>query len=226
MRSRSAVLTAVMTTVAGAGSLSTASAAASEIQVDRPCYADPSARADTVRLSGRGFTPNASFEVRLDGARLAGGGGRADGRGDVAGSFAAPVVRGAGRRTFRLAVREGDHAAQTTFTVSHLSASFAPSTGPLRTLAVRFSIFGFGLAGEAHPPVYVHYVHHALGLARTVRLGVGGGACGSLRTQRRRLFAFKARRGPWRLQFDTRRRYTRGTAGSPFLYATIGVTVL
>jgi hypothetical protein len=74
--------------------------------------------------------------------------------------------------------------------------------------------------------VYLHYVRPNGKLKRTVRLGRAQGVCGEIaRTSRRKLFPFRAERGTWHLQFDTRKRYRRGKLGVNFLYYTIGVTI-
>ena len=229
MRLSALAAAAVLMTTAGLGLAGAASAAAATIQVDRPCYADPSDRADTVQLSGTGFTPGAGYQVTLDGQPLAGGSGQVDAAGNMAGRFVAPSVATASRlahqHTFRLGVREGDNAPETTLTVSRLYASFKPTTGALSTLSVRFSLYGFGLLGARRAPVYVHYVGPSGHLARSVRLGTATRACGFLRTPRRRLFGFRPRAGAWRLQFDTRKSYTRAGPGSKFLFYTVPVTV-
>jgi hypothetical protein len=98
-------------------------------------------------------------------------------------------------------------------------ADFAPSRGNPQRLRVRFSMWRFG-AGRT---VYLHYVGPNRHLKRTVRLGVAGGRCGSLRTGYRRLFPFAARSGTWRLRFDIRRTY-RAKATAP--YVTLAVSVL
>lgn len=224
-----AAATALATTV-GLGALGTATAAAAAtIEVDRPCFADPTDRADTVRVSGSGFTPGATYQVTLDGQALAGGTGRIDAAGAMSGRFVAPTVATASpiahQHAFRLGVREGANAPETTLHVSRLYASFRPTTGALRTLSVRFSVYGFALLGRRHPPVYVHYVSPRGRLARSVRLGRTTQACGFLRTARRRLFPFSPLPGGWRLQFDTRRRYTPATRRSHFLFYTARVNV-
>lgn len=226
MRSWSAAV--LVTLLAMAGSAATASAA--EIGVGRPCFADPADRKDVVRLAGSGFDPNAAYQVTLDGQPLPGGNGTTDAAGNLSGRFVAPGVRSVSRsarqHTFRLGVQQGANRPETTFTVSRLLASFRPATGDPRSLRVRFSLYGFGLQGSGEaPPVYVHYVGPTGRLARTVRLGNPGQACGFLRTKRRRLFAFSPRAGKWRLQFDLRRRYTRGTSRSSFLHYTVRVGV-
>ena len=228
MRSRSvAFLASVLTLLALADGAAAASAA--EIRVNRACFADPADREDTVQLSGSGFTPNAAYQVTLDGQPLTGGNGRTDAAGNVSGQFVAPSVgtvsRSARQHRFRLSVQEGANAPSTSFTVSRLFASFRPATGNPTTLRVRFSLYGFSLQGDARPPAYLHYVGPSGRVARTTRLGIATPPCGFLRTRRRRLFGFTPRRGAWRLQFDARKRYTRGTARSSFLFYTVGVNV-
>lgn len=225
-RPRAHALGVALATACAASSLAAATAGAAEIQVGRACYSDPADRADLVRLSGRGFTPGAPYQVTLDDRVLEGGGGTANADGTVAGSFTAPSApRVAGRRSFRLDVRQGAVKASTTFAVSRLRASFTPSSGPTRRLRVRFAVDGFALQGAVRPWVYVHYVKAGGRLAHTMRLGRAGGPCGTLHSARRRLFGFPARAGSWRLQFDTRKAYVRGTTRSSFLFITLGVTV-
>lgn len=225
MRSRS--VTFLTTLVAFGAGVTEASGA--EIRVNRSCFADPVDREDTIQLTGSGFTPNAGYQVTLDGQPLTGGNGRTDAAGNMSGRFVAPgvatVSRAARQHRFRLSVQEGANQPVTTFTVSRLFASFRPATGNPTTLRVRFSLYGFSLQGDTRPPVYVHYVGPSGRVARTTRLGSAAQACGFLRTKRRRLFGFTPRRGAWRLQFDTRRRYTRGTRRSSFLFYTVGVNV-
>jgi hypothetical protein len=225
MRSRSFAFLVLLFALCGG----VAQASAAEIRVDRACYADPTDRADTVRLTGTDFTPNAAYQVTLDGQPLTGGNGRTDAAGNLSGKFVAPgvgsVSRIARQHRFRLGVQEGTNQPVVIFTVSRLSASFRPSTGNPSTLRVRFSLYGFSLQGENRPPVYVHYVNPSGRVSRTTRLGTTTQACGFLRTNRRRLFGFTPRRGAWRLQFDTRKRYARGTPRSSFLFYTVGVKV-
>jgi hypothetical protein len=218
---------ALVTTIALGAAAQDARAA--EVTVDRACFADPADRRDVVQLSGSGFAPDADYQVTLDGQPLTGGTGRTDAAGNLAGRFVAPgvgtVSRIARQHTFRLGVQQGPNRPETRFTVSRLFASFKPTAGDPAALRVRFSLYGFSLQGIATPPVYLHYVGPSGRVARTVRLGTAAQDCGFLRTGRRRLFGFTPRAGSWRLQFDTRRRYTRGTSRSSFLFYTVRVRV-
>jgi hypothetical protein len=197
------------------------------ITVDRPCYAGPPQRSDTVRLSGSGFTPNTPYQVTLDGRPLTDGTGTTDAAGNLAGSFPAPAPdAGMRERAYVLAVQEGGNAAAATFSVARLLAGFTPSTGDPARMRVRFALVGFGLSGRLAPPVYLHYVRPDGRALHTVRLGTGEGPCGSLAPAlRRRLFPFRATAGTWRLQFDTAKRYRRGTPRSTFLFYTVAVKV-
>ena len=207
-----------------------ATAGAAEISVNRACFADPLERADTVVLTGAGFDAGAPYQVVLDGQPLAGGGGTVRPDGTLGGSFTAPSVEvgseEAVQHEFELGVQQGANEPVTAFTVSRLLATFSPRSGNPRTLRVRFSVHGTGLAGASAPPVYLHYIDPRGRLARTVALGRAGGPCGSLRTAPRRLFPFEVRRtGSWRLQFDSRPGFTPGREGSSFLFFTVPVRV-
>ncbi|MCW3039671.1 MAG: hypothetical protein JWM31_1576 [Solirubrobacterales bacterium] len=224
MRSRLIVFLPVLVLL---GTVPSAASAAS-IAVDRACYADPGQRKDTVRLTGAGFTPSAQYQVTLDGQPLTGGTGTTDAAGNLSGSFTAPqLAAGVHEHAYTLGVQEGPNAPSARFTVSTLLADFTPPSGDPKTLRVRFSVFGFGLSGIAAPAVYVHYVRPDTGrVQQTIRLGTGTGACGSVRqTKKRRLFPFAARKGTWRLQFDSSRTYRKGTSKSPFLFFAVAVKV-
>jgi hypothetical protein len=203
-------------------------AAAATISVDRACYADPGQRKDTVILTGSGFTPNAQYQVTLDGRPLTGGTGTTDGAGNLSGTFTSPELAGGTRaHRYTLGVQEGANAPTATFQVSRLLADFTPAAGDPQSLKVRFEVFGFGLSGVAAPPIYLHYVRPGSGkVERTIRLGTGKGVCGTIpRTARHRLFPFPARRGTWRLQFDTSKTYVPGTKKSTFLFFTVAVRI-
>jgi hypothetical protein len=218
---------AVAVTAAAALAAGAASAGAATIQVDRGCYADPSQRRDTVTLTGTGFTPNTAYQVTLDGQPLAGGTGTTDATGAVNGTFVAPsLAKGATDHRYTIGVQEGANAPTAFFRVTQLFADFRPSKGDPKTLKVRFSLFGFTLQGVDHPTVYLHYIRPNGKLKKTYKIGVARGACGTIRkSSRRRLFPFHAERGRWRLQFDTSRRFHRGTSKSSFLFYTVGVDV-
>jgi len=223
-------LPTVLAATAAALTTTAATASAAQIALDRACYADPGQRKDTIALTGSGFTPNAPFQLTLDGQALPNGTGMTDAAGALAANLAAPsladyVPKTERQHTFMLGVQEGTTSQTVPFTVSKLLASFAPASGNPKTLKVRFSLSGFALSGAVNPATYVHYVRPNGKLKKTYRLGTAQGPCGALRTSRRRLFPFRAERGGWKLQFDTAAKYTRGTSSSTFLFYTVGVTV-
>lgn len=205
-----------------------AAAPAAQIAVDHVCYADPGQRADTVALTGSGFVPNAPYALTIDGRPVATG--TADPTGALSHPLTVPsldgtVGRGTLHHTFTVAAQDGTSTATAALSVSKLFATFKPAAGNPKTLKVRFSLYGFSLAGRQSPPIYVHYVRPDGRVKQTFRLGVGRGPCGSMRSSLRRLFPFRTSRGAWKLQFDTSKRYRRGTPKSTFLFYTLGVTI-
>jgi hypothetical protein len=198
-------------------------ARAAQVATDRSCYLESTQT--KVTMSGNGFTPGATYQVLLDGQPLPNGTGTVDASGNVSGTFTPPALSGDKEATHKLTVQEGANSAESAFSVTRFLADFTPGAGNPATLRVRFQVFGFGLA-SANQPVYVHYVRPNGKLKRTVKLGTARGTCGKIeRTARRRLFPFRAERGGWKLQFDTSKRYRKGTSSSEFLFYTLGVRV-
>jgi hypothetical protein len=182
-----------------------ATASAATVQTDLRCYlADRQ-----VKLTGEGFSPGARYTVVRDGQPLGEGKVGADGK--VAGSLSSGQLdAGVAERSVDVSISDGTNEASTRFRLSAFRALFTPSRGDPRRLRVRFSVFGFG---SPNLPVYLHYVDPDGRLERTIRLGETEGDCGRLsRSRQRRLFPFRAERGEWRLQFDTRRAYRPGSA--------------
>jgi hypothetical protein len=206
--------------VAVPGLAAPASAPAAEVALTRPCYLQGA----QAGLTGSGFAPNAPLTIARDGTPI--GTATTDALGAMAVSFPTPrLTPPRKQRAHRLTVSDGMTTAITTLRVSAFDADFRPGTGNPATLRVRFSLAGFALLDSA-PSVYVHYVRPNGRLRRTVRLGRARGACGHIsRTARRKLFPFRAERGTWRLQFDTRRTYSRGTGSSDFLFFVQRVSV-
>jgi hypothetical protein len=242
MRYRPAALAACLLITAAAPAVAPGGAsAAPAIRVDRPCYADPSLREDRVHLSGSGFTPQATYQVTLDGRELPGGTGQVGATGRIDGSFAAPDLsmlgKGVGEHVYELGVHQvaepgADQveapviSAATQFGVSRLSVAFRPARGDPGSLRVTYRMQGFSLGGRVTPSVYVHWIAPDGRLRRTARVGTALGPCGEIRAStRRRLFPFQPERGRWRLQFDTSRHFRKGHGHSGFLYYAIPVAV-
>jgi hypothetical protein len=202
-------------------------ASAAQIQTDEACYQEPTkASTGTVAVTGNGFEPNQPYQVTVDGQALPNGTGTTDAAGGIAGSFPTPELPGNGVHGFTLGIVQGANTPTTSFSVTPFLADFTPGSGNPKTLRVRFKVFGFGLV-TPNPVVYLHYVRPGGKLKRTIRIGKAQGVCGEIkRTSRKKLFPFHAQRGKWKLQFDTRKRYRKGVAGSSnFLFYTVGVTI-
>ncbi len=202
-----------------------AAAQAAEIHTDRDCYLQT--EKTTVSVQATGFAAGVPATVTLDGEPLAGGSAMIGGDGTLTGAFNPPALaRREVQQTYTLSVDAGGQQAMTRFTVTRFRATFSPSRGDPAKLRVRFAAYGFGL-DQPGRRIYVHYVAPGGKLRKTVALGHARGQCGSIpRTAKRRLFPFaNPRHGKWRLQFDTSRRYVKGTRTSPFLFYTVGVRV-
>jgi len=212
-----------------------AAQAVPQIQVDRDCYLDTvidgSRVATPVALSGNGFTPNAEFQVNLDGTPLPNGTGTMDGLGALSGKFTATPLATLNRRQKQWTVRvdEGANTATTTFFTSDIFADFTPASGNPAKLKVNWVANGFKLAQadtSVNPSVYLHYIRPNRKRKVTVKLGTATGPCGELKkTKKRKLFPFKAERGLWQLQVDTNKKFKRGTSKSTFTYYTVGVRI-
>jgi hypothetical protein len=226
MRTLLTSITAVVATMA----IMPAVASAATLTVDRPCYADASQRQDLVSYSGSGFVAGQPFTVTLDGKPLAGGSGTVDPSGNVAGSFVAPALKTVSKvareHLFTLGVNDGTNAATVGFSVAKLYADFLPAQGNPKTLKVAFRLYGFALQGTPNPEIYLHYVRPDGKVQKTYALGHGRGNCGSRpKTAQRRLFGFKPVHGSWTLQFDTSKKFKRGTKAGKFLFYTVPVSV-
>jgi hypothetical protein len=174
------------------------------ITTDRGCYVVGQA----VQLSGSGFAPYRSYVVTIDGVYL---GSRYT---DGTGSFSVPLhpgglPAGAAEHYDPVDVTDGTTSAQTNFTVTRRAGfRVANVTGGVRSLSGRFVVWGFSLNGDTKP-IYLHYVAPSGKVRKTVSLGTTRGACGYLRTARRRVFPFKVSAGKWVLQMDTQQTYSR-----------------
>jgi hypothetical protein len=178
------------------------------ITTDRGCYVV----GQTVQLSGSGFAPYRSYVVTIDGVYL---GSRTT---DSTGSFSVPLhpgglPAGAAEHYDPVEVTDGSTSAQTNFTLTRRAGfRIANVAGGVHNLTGRFVIWGFSMNGTTKP-IYVHYVSPRGKLRKTVALGTTRGACGYLRTPRRRLFPLAVVAGTWTLQVDTQQTYSRLAPG-------------
>ncbi len=199
-----------------------ASAQAAQIRVDRGCY--PGTDTVPVKVTGEGYVGGEPFMVLIDGGVVSSG--TADAAGNVAFEMTAPPPPERGKQAYdagyKLEIKQGPVTSSTQFRTAQVFSDFNPGTGDLATLRVRFSAFGFGLAtppGGKQPEIFVHYIDPKGKARKTISLGRGNGPCGSIRrTAKRRLFPFRPSDGTWALQFDTQRRYVKGTPRSRFVW--------
>jgi hypothetical protein len=164
-----------------------------------PCYLPD----QSVAVSGSGFTPGHAYTVSLDRAGIGGGTVRPDGT--LSGTLSSGALpRGVTTVRHELGADDGQLRGSASFEVSAFSAGFIPKSGDPRTLKVRYSVHGLGVAAPAGTYIWLHYLSPGGHLRKTVAIGRTSYPCGSLRISRRhRLFPFHvAPRGRWRLQFD------------------------
>lgn len=204
-------------------------AGAAQVKVDRACY--PGTDTAPVKVSADGFTPGEAYTLLLNGGVMTAG--TVGPGGAVNLDLSAPAPPDRGKRAYdadvKLEIRQGALSASTTFRTALVFSDFNPGSGDPRKLRVRFSAFGFGIAtapGAQQPEIFVHYVSPKGKLKKTVSLGRGLGACGSIRSSaRKRLFPFKPVNGRWTLQFDARRGYTKGKPTSRFPWDSLTLDV-
>jgi hypothetical protein len=206
-----------------------AAAHAAEVKVDRACY--PGTGAVPVKVNAGGFTPGGTYTLLLNGGVTSSG--SADAAGNINLELDAPPPPETGKRAYdaeyKLEIRQGSLIASTAFRTAQVFSDFNPGSGDPLKLRVRFSAFGFGVAtapGAAQPEIFVHYVSPKGRLKKTISLGRGQGACGSIRSSKKlRLFPFKPSNGRWTLQFDTKRKYTKGKPTSRFPWDSLSLDV-
>lgn len=206
-RIRPVLLAAAALLVAGP-----AAADAATIEMNRSCYLTEG----VVGLSGSGFAVNAPVTVTQNGQQI--GTAQTNALGSFQVSYAAPAVSETQRQsTIDVSATDGTNTATATSKVSAFNADFSPSSGNPRTLRVNFKADGFNLLGGPASTVYLHYIAPGGKRKMTKRLGKAQGACGQLSTSKRKLFPFAAKRGTWRLQWDTRKTYKKCTKDADFL---------
>jgi len=157
-------------------------------------------------LTGKGFTPNATWTAKLDRTHTLGS-GHTDAKGRIDARFTAPVYHGTtGTRKLMLTVGDGHHSAQTSLLMTPLSATFTPKTGDPAAMRVRWRVLGL----TPERGVYVHYVQPNGKLRRTLRIGTTQADC-ELKTGPIALFPFKYAFGRWTFQVDASPHYSAKT---------------
>jgi hypothetical protein len=177
----------------------TADAANLVVQPARDCYRDES----KLLLLGGGFTPNGGVDITSDGSNIGSAGTNG------AGAFAAELtVRlASGERVKTYGAIDRSNAAITASIPLRITATdvaLSPQRGrPGRRMRIRARGFTTGRTLYAH-------VRRGRRYRKNIRIGRLRGACHKLRA-RKRLIRRGAGTGTYRVQFDTRRRYSRRT---------------
>jgi hypothetical protein len=178
----------------------TASAATLAVSPVKSCYRS----GERIGLTGTGFTPNSTVTIAVDGSTLG-----------TAPTDPTGAIPAGG--TLTVAQRSGEK-------VKNVTATDNANTANVGTIGLRVSAFTVGVRPRNGKPgarlriaargylgrgtLRAHIVRGSS--RRTVRVGRLKGACGS-GTFRKRLFSRNTAPGVYRVQFDTRRRYSRST---------------
>jgi len=175
-----------------------APAQAATLVGDQACYQE----GEPVKVVGTGFTPNGRVDFSRD--NLAASSLVADATGRVQGQIGAPSISPRRERRFSLVATDAANPANVA-SLTPLATVFNVTVRPLGGNPARrrrISARGF-TEGRT---LYVHIRRRGTG--RNIRLGRLGRPCGTKRV-RKRLFRRGAKTGVYRVQFDTRRRYSR-----------------
>ena len=162
------------------------------------------------RLVGTGFAPESPIEFAVNGRTLTAN-VTSDEAGDVAVTYSPPDTRTERKLMIRATDSEGTTARTTIYVTRKRRVTADPASAPdVEEWRAVFGLYGFG-TGTA----YIHYVNPKGRFKRTVSLGRLRGPCGRLLSDRRRVLPFRnPQYGFWKLQFDTRRRYSKRTKGA------------
>jgi hypothetical protein len=157
---------------------------------------------EVVTLSGTGFTPGGKVTITSDGKLL--GTDVADAAGNFSGGLTLNLARGQTRKTYA-ATDQANPAltASVPLRTSALTVNLRPKEGqPDR----RFRIGARGFTTGKR--LYAHIVKGRF--RRTVKIGTLKGLCHKI-TARKRLFPSNLASGIYRVQFDSKRRYSKKT---------------
>jgi len=191
--------TAVLPALAAVALLAPATAPAATLTVDKPCYGP----GEQVRFTGAGFTPSGQVALSVSGQQL--GIGTADPAGGFGVGIGAPTIDGKQRTDVFIATDQTNLALTATVPVllTSLNVNVTPRNGnPGRTKKIVARGFTSGAT------LYAHVRRN--GAKRNIRIGRLKGACKGL-TARRKLFSTDAKSGVYKVQFDTKRKYSAKT---------------
>jgi hypothetical protein len=193
----------------------------------KPCYVTAATSAgeqgEGVEISATGFSPNATVELRVDGAVYPGGEelqANADG-GLSFPAIPAPFVA-KGTREFTVTLTERDNPANTV-TATAKSTALGVKLKPNEARPserIRFSGLGF----TEPRSIWAHYLYKGK-LRKTVRMAPRPrGVCGGFQTRRRQIPIRKPGLGDWTIQFDQSRRYINPEA-EPIVFVRLGIRI-
>jgi hypothetical protein len=192
--------------MAGIAALAAPAAANAAVKIAVPTgcvYASTADTAQSVPYNLAGMTAGAHYVVSLDGKAVANG--TADAGGRASGDFPAPILHHTAKQA-AVSVTDGTTTDTQTIDLTDFDAAITPSTGSARR-AIRIALFGW--VGKT---VFLHYLPPgAKKPSRTVRVARTTGRCGHGRARLAHLFPTAAKRGAWRLVFDTTRAYHAST---------------
>ncbi|UGS35371.1 hypothetical protein [Capillimicrobium parvum] len=195
-----------------AGAVTAASAGAAVLATDEPCYLP----GQQMIVAGQGFAPSAPVQV-------ASGGVLATPTADAAGSFQASAAAPAlpfstpSARSLALTATDGTTSATVRIRVANLAALHSPRSPSQPQSRVRWRISGLRPGAR----VYAHYVH-AGREQRRVSFGRMPERCSVLRKRIAMLPVDHPAAGRWRIQIDTRARYSPRTRRSLVEFGTVG----
>lgn len=189
------------TLLGGAAALLLAApAGAATVATDKPCYLET----EPMAVAGQGFAPGTVADVQGAGVF---GSTPVDAAGNFGLQTAAPAL-GTTKPTVRrvtLTASDGVNAAEATIRVSTFRADTKPRARRPGTV-VKWRVSGF----PAGAKVWAHYVHGGK-QQRRVSFGRMPNNCGVLTRRLRQLPIDDPARGKWRIQLDTKKRYSAKT---------------
>ena len=180
-----------------------ASADAAVIATNAPCYLSNG----PMVIAGQGFAAGAPVQVESQGVFAA---PTADAAGNFQVSTTAPVLPfpTPGVRSFTLNASDGTSTASVRFRVTTLVSVHTPRVPSTPQSAVRWRISGLRPGAR----VYAHYVHGGR-QQRRVSFGRMPKVCGVLSKRLAMIPIGHPAAGKWRIQIDTRKRYSAKTRG-------------
>ncbi len=203
-------------------------AQAATLGLDQRCYVT----GEQAALSGSGFAGGAPISLTRGGAELPGV--MADNSGAFRRAVPVPEIPNDQLEAqTEIVATDGSTTARAFLNIARVTATYAPEVGDLRTLKVRHTVSGFGLA-ESRASIYLHYVSPAVEArapkvapktqtvpaknpvgVRTVRLGCCGARAACCAPRRASSFRSRLGRAPGGCSTTPTRGSCAGTRARP-----------